>query len=305
MSTRALHRMMLIGLCAGLVLAVVSSALGMAGTDQVAQKGKPVEMESGWPAGVLQIINDELRTGGTRPWFTECPNDVTYYGLAIRDMDDVNRLVQKLAVIDADAVKLCLCAEAGATQPGEEGATFSLGNQETLDAWYARLPEAEPGVRQFGVHRYDKPPRAQPPTIFVWVNHRTLDLDKLRIPLNVDLTATMAEEYRAKHKDLCKKIDELIESHTSRQKETLASGKWLSSALDEIQKIKQGMSREELEKVFRDDGGELRDRRQYAFRDCPHIKVTVYFEAPSAADGKSETDWSKDKIASISKPFLE
>jgi hypothetical protein len=277
----------------------------MAGTDQVAQKGIAVEMQSGWPAGVLQIVNDETRTTGFHPWFSGGPDDANFYGLAIRNMDNVNRLVRKLAAIDVEGLELDLDPAAGAAHVGGEGALFVVGNQEVLNTRYAQLPEVEPGVREFGVSRYEKPPTARPPCLFLYIGHPGVDLEKLNVPANINITSPTAVAYREEHKDAFKKIDAFIETHTQRQKEALASGKWLSSALDEIQKIKPGMSRAELEKVFRDDGGELRDRRQYAFRDCPHIKVTVYLEAPRAEVGRSEPDWSKDKIDSISKPFLE
>jgi hypothetical protein len=81
---------------------------------------------------------------------------------------------------------------------------------------------------------------------------------------------------------------------------------WLARSLREMQKIKPGMTREELLKVFQEEEGGLSNRVQqrYAFRDCPYIKVDVKFEAVRAPDDKL-TKSPKDKITSISTPFLE
>ena len=61
-----------------LVLAA-SNTLAMSGTSQVAWRGKAVAVQPDWPEGVLDLVNDPLRTEGWNPWFSECPNDMNFY----------------------------------------------------------------------------------------------------------------------------------------------------------------------------------------------------------------------------------
>jgi hypothetical protein len=73
----------------------------------------------------------------------------------------------------------------------------------------------------------------------------------------------------------------------------------------EMQTIKSGMTREELLRVFVEEGGiSTRFERRYAYRNCPYIKVDLKFESIGAPDDKL-TNFPKDKIKQISKPFLE
>jgi hypothetical protein len=81
--------------------------------------------------------------------------------------------------------------------------------------------------------------------------------------------------------------------------------KWLAECLREIQTIKPGITREELLKVFRGEGGLSSPTTQrFAHRNCPYIKVDVKFDAVRAPDGKLKES-PKDKVTTISKPFLE
>lgn len=76
---------------------------------------------------------------------------------------------------------------------------------------------------------------------------------------------------------------------------------WVARSLLEMQTIKQGSTREELLRVFVEEGGlSNRHERRYAYRDCPYIKVDVKF---NAADKIKESP--KDEITQISAPFLE
>jgi hypothetical protein len=80
-----------------------------------------------------------------------------------------------------------------------------------------------------------------------------------------------------------------------------ASGhnQWVASSLKEMQSIKVGMKRVDLEKIFEREGGLGEARhRTYTYRDCPYFKVDVDF---SGASSKEAPD---DKILSISKPYL-
>jgi hypothetical protein len=58
-------------------------------------------------------------------------------------------------------------------------------------------------------------------------------------------------------------------------------------------------------KVFREEGGlSTRTTQRYVYRECPYIKVDVTFEAVGAPEDKLAKS-SKDKVATISRPFLE
>jgi len=80
---------------------------------------------------------------------------------------------------------------------------------------------------------------------------------------------------------------------------------WIAKSLQEIESIKVGMTRAQLLKVFKEEGGiSTRKWRRYAYRDCPYIKVDVEFEVVGEP-GAGLSESPKDKIIKISKPFLE
>jgi hypothetical protein len=80
---------------------------------------------------------------------------------------------------------------------------------------------------------------------------------------------------------------------------------WIAKSLKEMQTIKVDMTREELLKVFQEEGGiSTRTQRRYVYRECPYIKVDVEFEPVGSRQDKV-TEYPKDKIVKISKPFLE
>ena len=81
--------------------------------------------------------------------------------------------------------------------------------------------------------------------------------------------------------------------------------KWIATVIDSVQKIKPGMTREDLLKVFTTEGG-ISDRfhRTYVYKQCPYIKVTVEFEAAASPDDRL-TEMPEDRIATISMPFLQ
>jgi hypothetical protein len=81
---------------------------------------------------------------------------------------------------------------------------------------------------------------------------------------------------------------------------------WIAKSLKEMETIKVGMTRADLLKVFRGEGGlSTRKWRQYAYRECPYIKVEVEFEPVGETEAPEFAEGSKDKIVKISKPFLE
>jgi hypothetical protein len=80
---------------------------------------------------------------------------------------------------------------------------------------------------------------------------------------------------------------------------------WIAKSLNEMQTIKVGMTRSELLKVFKEEGGiSNRAWRRYVYRECSYIKVDAEFEPVEEPQDKL-TQHPNDKIAKISKPFLE
>ena len=80
---------------------------------------------------------------------------------------------------------------------------------------------------------------------------------------------------------------------------------WISTSLKKMQSVKIGMCREDLLKVFKEEGGiSTRTWRRYVYRECPYIKVDVEFEPIEAVEDKA-TEYPSDRIVKISKPFLE
>ncbi len=144
----------------GALVLVATNTLAMSGTSQVAWRGKPVPAQPDWPAGVLELVNDPLRTEGWNPWFSEWPNDVNYYAFKVSGTNDVNRLIAKLAAIKGAKPQILL-------NPGKEArvlafttvldegngaaVVFSIGSQERVNQWY-RAVEGRggggPGIRR-------------------------------------------------------------------------------------------------------------------------------------------------------------
>jgi hypothetical protein len=78
---------------------------------------------------------------------------------------------------------------------------------------------------------------------------------------------------------------------------------WVGQSLQVMQSVKPGMTRADVETIFVAQGGfSTRVQRTYAYRECHYFKVTVEFEP---APGAQEEESPKDKITSISKPFLD
>jgi hypothetical protein len=107
----------------------------------------------------------------------------------------VNHLIQRLAEVKAPELRLDLqpgdgppvpsCTNAEATP----GASFTVGDQTALSAWYERLPEVEPGTRQFGGWRYEQPPQAAPPTLTLYLDNPHVVLQDLRVPAGITVEA--------------------------------------------------------------------------------------------------------------------
>jgi hypothetical protein len=81
--------------------------------------------------------------------------------------------------------------------------------------------------------------------------------------------------------------------------------KQISGILKECYKIKVGMTRSELLKVFTPDGG-FQTGRTFVYHDCPYIKVDADFkhlnpQKNSVGDEEQPTDI----ISHISKPYMD
>jgi hypothetical protein len=167
----------------------------MAGTDQVASPGKPVMTVTNWPDGTMELVNDPLRTSGWNPFFSELSNEVNFYEYKIRGTADVNHLLELLAAIQCTNATVLLSpdkqSKAGgdAAEKKRTAVTFSIGDQQRLDEWYARLPEVEPGVRGFGLWRYKEPPVTTPPTLIIFCGHEAVNLKQVKIPASVKVVA--------------------------------------------------------------------------------------------------------------------
>jgi hypothetical protein len=210
-----------------LLVLTAANAPAMSSTDQVAWRDKPVKAQADWPEGVLDLVNDPLRTEGWHPWFSEWPNDVNHYTFQISGTNDVNHLVTKLAAIKNAKAQVLLYPDKEARGLGfttvlEEGngaaVVFSIGSQERINQWYEHLKEAEPGVRVFGVNRFHKPPEAQPPTLTLHAGNQAIDLKALKIPPSVEVKAVVPAADRAEGKNaaLVKAIDDFVAKHQTK-----------------------------------------------------------------------------------------
>jgi hypothetical protein len=82
--------------------------------------------------------------------------------------------------------------------------------------------------------------------------------------------------------------------------------KWIDSVMGSILTIKPGMTRKDLFKVFKEEGGVFsRTRRKYVYKECPYIKVDVEFTPVGNEDNPLTEEMPEDKITSISRPYLE
>jgi hypothetical protein len=86
---------------------------------------------------------------------------------------------------------------------------------------------------------------------------------------------------------------------------------WVSHILEKMEAIKPGMTREELLKVFRTEGGLSTGlHRTFVSRDCSYFKVDVDFEAVGRpnrdADGRvTVVEDKRDVIVRASRPYLQ
>ena len=86
---------------------------------------------------------------------------------------------------------------------------------------------------------------------------------------------------------------------------------WLTHVLEKMDTIKPGMTRMDLLKVFRTEGGLSTGlRRTFVSRDCPYCKVVVEFKAADRAERDNpgfviSPEDNRDIIVKVSKPYLQ
>ena len=175
-----------------LILMASSNLFAAGGTSMIATKGQPVTVSAAWPEGVGEIVNDPTRTSGWNSWFSEWPNDVNQYALEIATTDDLNRLIEKLSATKSEVRQIRLSylkepAGLGWVTSLPEGnhiaAIFSIGDQSRIDEWYKRVR------KPFGVMEFTAAPIAVPPTLTIFVQNETVNLEQLKIPAGIIVTS--------------------------------------------------------------------------------------------------------------------
>jgi len=80
---------------------------------------------------------------------------------------------------------------------------------------------------------------------------------------------------------------------------------FVEESLEDISKIKVGMTRKDLLKSFGEEGGiSTKTQKHYVYNKCMFIKIEVKFASDGNAQNKS-VESPDDKIIEISKPYLE
>jgi len=86
---------------------------------------------------------------------------------------------------------------------------------------------------------------------------------------------------------------------------------WVGHALERMETVKAGMTRDDLLKVFTTEGGISTGlQRTYVSRDCAYFKVDAEFQAVGRPDRDSNgrvtlQEDARDIIIKISRPYLQ
>lgn len=86
---------------------------------------------------------------------------------------------------------------------------------------------------------------------------------------------------------------------------------WVGHALEKMEVVKPGMTRDDLLKVFRNEGGLSTGlHRTYVSRDCAYFKVDVQFQAVGRPERDTDgrvtlAEDGRDIIVKISRPYLQ
>ena len=101
------------------------------------------------------------------------------------------------------------------------------------------------------------------------------------------------------------------ETLTDAQSRTLINQEhtqWIDQVMRSIATIKPGMTRKDLLRVFKQEGGlSTRIRKSYVYKHCPYIKVDVEFSPATDIDANQDaaTEHPEDRIVRVSRPYLE
>ena len=85
----------------------------------------------------------------------------------------------------------------------------------------------------------------------------------------------------------------------------------MGHALEKMEVVKPGMTRDDLLKVFRNEGGLSTGlHRTYVSRDCAYFKVDVQFQAVGRPERDTDgrvtlAEDGRDIIVKISRPYLQ
>jgi len=96
---------------------------------------------------------------------------------------------------------------------------------------------------------------------------------------------------------------------TSQERTTQDHIEWVNHTLQRMETIKPGMTRFDLLKVFRTEGGFSTGlRRTFVSQDCPYFKIDVEFKAVGRPDSDNAgfvtlLEDNRDIIVKISKPY--
>jgi hypothetical protein len=83
--------------------------------------------------------------------------------------------------------------------------------------------------------------------------------------------------------------------------------KWVSKCMTELQSVKPGMTRAEVEKKFKMDGGlQGYVTVRYIHPECSYFKIDVKFLVKRNVEDQGRVvPTPKDKALSVSKPYIE
>ena len=82
--------------------------------------------------------------------------------------------------------------------------------------------------------------------------------------------------------------------------------KLVEDAIDDSRHVKPGISRRELEKDWRVDGGlSVREEANYDYRKCLDIKIHVNFKPVPSQQRAGEEPDQNDIVIKVSRPYLE
>ena len=142
-------------------------------------------------------------------------------------------------------------------------------------------------------------------TLVIVLDAQSLDPKLRKDELRIQLGYPTAEFFKGMDPRADRRIREALEADDKLTEAELSHSQWLAKAMREMATIKPGMTRQDLLKVFQEEGGlSTRTQRRYVYRGSRYIKVDVTFEAVGVPEDKS-AESPKDKITKISKPFLE